>query len=218
MNFEYENLRFDSFPGEEFRLTFHPVDKKNTHMLWMEGKRGKGQWSAEISEDVSKYGPAGVPKDALFAFLRTALKAHETATTADDCAAGAEKGPMVTIKCTLDQCNKSIGLELTVKISEAWSNVYTMILAPKEVSKAEVMAAKLRDAEEEIIRLKTEVGRLMDRPIVKVSGKKWMDFWLSNCEVGREPDRFVWRCHLSILSLRFHQTLCSSWWHLQAYF
>lgn len=145
--------------------------------MWMEGKRAKTQWVAEISDDVSKYGPVGMPKEALFDFLYQGLEMRNAMDHDGhfDCAGSScsDSSAKVSVRCSLDDCSKAMTLELTVTFSRVWTNTYRFVLAWKEVSKAEIMAAKLRDAEEEIAHLKDvlktkeDMFKMNTRPIFK---------------------------------------------------
>lgn len=190
--FQFDALRFDNFPGEEFRFTFREAEKSNIHHVWMESKRAKYQWTADLADDVSKYGPSGVPANALFDFLRVALSERNFGEPVST----AEKGPQLTVTCMMDQCSKAITLELIVLFTEAWSNVYKFVLAYKEISKAEVLAAKLRDAEEEIARLKEVVGALSSRPTFKVKGGSWS----RDGELAGAHSLVVWNPAMEVLA------------------
>jgi hypothetical protein len=181
MEFQFNNLHFESFPDDIFRLhcgpDIHNTKKASGLILWMESRKTKAQWSVEVMDDVSKYGPIGIPHQVLFRSLRQALELREGADLESDCATvSSGVGAQVSVTCNIDDCSKAMTLELSMFIAEGWSNVYKFVLEWKEVSKAEVIVAKLRDAEEEIAHLKEELKKKEDklvmntRPIIQIRG------------------------------------------------
>jgi hypothetical protein len=177
MEFQFNNLHFDTFPDDEFRFYCGPdtqqsnaVKKSYGNILWMESKRTKAQWSAEVMDDVSKYGPIGIPHEALFDVLKKALE--EKQINDNDAIISKRSGTQFTLVCNMNNCSKAMELTLTMYFTEVWSNVYKFTLEAKEVSKVETIVAKLRDAEEEIVVLKEELKYLKNKPIIKFYGSK----------------------------------------------
>lgn len=78
MSFEFNNLQFDGTKGR-YRLQYKrsPTPKVKSS-LWMENRTSKQQWNMELSDDFAKYGPVGVPSEAVLEFLQQALSKCES--------------------------------------------------------------------------------------------------------------------------------------------
>jgi hypothetical protein len=167
MEFQFNNLHFESFPDDAFRLhcgnDIHNSKKASNLVLWMESRKTKAQWIAEVMDDVSKYGPIGIPLEVLFESLRQALELREgndlVALVQDNETVTSGEGAKMSVTCNIDDCSKAMTLELSMFITKGWSNVYNFVLEWKEVPRVEIIVAKLRDAEEQIEYLKEELKK-----------------------------------------------------------
>lgn len=152
--FEFNHLNLTS-PSELFRFKLDKNATSGKLKLWMENRRTKDQWEAAVDEDVSSYGPVGVPHHALFHFLEKALAQHDVGGTAP-----VEDTPItkvdVSVQCAIMN-NGFVTLTLTLVMSSLWNNEYKFLLEPRKVELIDVLKSKLVDAEEAIANLQKRV-------------------------------------------------------------
>ncbi len=67
LSLEFSQIVFPSHAKDSFRVTVSSV--REGTKIWLERKTTKEQWQNTIS-DVCECGPAGMPEEALFAFLK----------------------------------------------------------------------------------------------------------------------------------------------------
>lgn len=150
--FEFNHLSFAN-PNELFRFKLDKNFTSGKLMLWMENRHTKDQWEAAVDDDVSTYGPVGVPRHALFHFLEKALGEHEIGRVAP-----VDDTPMtvVAVACTVMN-NGYLTLALTLTMSAMWTNDYKFLLGPRKVEIVDVLKSKLVDAEEAIAALQRKI-------------------------------------------------------------
>jgi hypothetical protein len=66
-SYEFNPVKFPAHKGDVFRATVTSVD--GGVVLWLESKKTKQQWQATVS-NVADCGPAGVPEEAVFQFMK----------------------------------------------------------------------------------------------------------------------------------------------------
>eukprot|EP00981_Chlorochromonas_danica_P001650 scaffold365_cov119-Ochromonas_danica.AAC.1 len=169
MNFEFAYIKFTEYPDEEYRLVVSESEG-NKVSIWMENKKTKSQWVTELSEDIAKYGPVGPPLSALLHALQEAFssldQANKTSTTttasATATSVSSQSEGSATLSAAMNGCPKSMTLTLKVKFSPVWESSYCFKLLAKEVSRADVLEARLRDCEEQLQQQKLINARLMN--------------------------------------------------------
>lgn len=151
MDFEFGFIKFVAFPDDEYRVKASESEGKKVS-IWMENKKLKSQWEIELSEDVSKYGPAGMPLPALVYYLQNAFSRLDKSGTKPTNAASAScvSAKYITLSAAMDDCSKVMILTLKVKFSPVWESTYYFKLNNKKISKMEVLEARLRDCEENL--------------------------------------------------------------------
>lgn len=160
--FEFNHLNLTE-KHDLFRCKLDKNATTNKLMLWMENRRTKDQWEAPVEEDVTTYGPSGVPHHALFHFLEKALGKYDIGGVAS-----ADDTPLTKADVVVAVLNNGhVSISLTLTMSALWSNEYKFLLSPKTVEPIEVLASRLHDAEETINRL---IVLTHKKPLVKVSG------------------------------------------------
>lgn len=65
--YDFNHLKFSSHETDTFRASITTVADGVT--LWLESKKSKTQWQ-ETFKSIAECGPAGVPEDAIVAFLK----------------------------------------------------------------------------------------------------------------------------------------------------
>ena len=63
---DIDDNKSDDQSSSSSKISSSPVTQ---YRMWMEDKTTKKQWEALVSEDLSEYGPTGVPTKAVFDFL-----------------------------------------------------------------------------------------------------------------------------------------------------
>ena len=66
-SYDFSKTRFPSQEADIFRATISSVSEGV--LIWLESKKTKQQWQGVIT-NVAECGPAGVPEDAVVAFLK----------------------------------------------------------------------------------------------------------------------------------------------------
>jgi hypothetical protein len=74
VHYEFNNIKFSSQPTDTFRATVNTVT--DGVKLWLENKSSKSQWLVTV-KDVAECGLAGVPEDAVVAFLKVGLSVSD---------------------------------------------------------------------------------------------------------------------------------------------
>eukprot|EP01039_Chlorochromonas_danica_P006313 gene6313-6962_t len=157
MNFEFGSIKFAEYPDEEYCVKLSEAEEKKVS-LWIENKKTKSQWVTELSEDIAKYGPVGPPLSALLHALQEAFSSLDqanktsatTAATATATSVSSQSEGSATLSAAMNGCPKSMTLTLKVKFSPVWESSYCFKLLAKQVSRADVLEARLRDCEEQL--------------------------------------------------------------------
>eukprot|EP01039_Chlorochromonas_danica_P000616 gene616-668_t len=143
MNFEFGFIKFAELP-DEYRLKVSETEDKKSESedknpgsedkkpgsedkivsIWMENKKSKSQWAMELTEDVSKHGPPGIPLPALVYYLQEAFssldKSSTKSTTASSASASTSTSTSsvaenpITLSAAIGDCPKALTLTLIV--------------------------------------------------------------------------------------------------------
>jgi hypothetical protein len=124
--------------------------------IWVESKRSKKQWQLDVIDtDLVKYAsdPTGIPKIYIIAkYLTNAF-------------ARIEKSSSVDAKYEIDNKNEYINLYLTIShyiLDEPWQMYFNFKLLPKEINDTIKLESRLRDTNEEVNELKSQLIELKE--------------------------------------------------------
>lgn len=119
-----------------------------------ENKRNHQQWQCTV-EDITEHGPV-VPVEVVM----TALKMGTEALQPDASAAITESAAAVASDNMSFAEEGSLELTLTLKLTPIWSPEFIFFLRPVKLEPLDVVAATLRDAQDEITLLRNELAHL----------------------------------------------------------
>ncbi|KAG9414589.1 hypothetical protein AC1031_007996 [Aphanomyces cochlioides] len=149
---ELSAVKFVSQPGTDaFRVQVFTTDDDVPMKIWIENKRSKDQWECVV-KDVAEHAPKGakyvLPSPVVVVSLLTALSAKPKGDKEDECS--------VDLK---PESNGSVTLALTMKALKRLSAEYLFTMTRLEVATTDVLEAKIRDLQEEIVQQQTALRK-----------------------------------------------------------
>jgi len=147
-----ENVTFPSMNGV-CRVKISPAIEGKGIVVWSESKITKQQWQVTIIE-VGKFGPSGVPEEAVYSCLKATLQ--KLSENSNEIIKSSETEPTVDMEIT----DEGVSIILTLTMSGFWHPEYVFPLLPVALEQSDIFQAQLRDAQEEIAVLKSTVEEL----------------------------------------------------------
>jgi hypothetical protein len=142
------SVTFPSVPDTIFRVDLRELNQEE-YFLEIESKRTHEKWRCIIS-NISEYGPnLEIPRSVFYNFLYVAfhnimVDNNETKKSQDDPTIDLHEGKML--------------LTLTIQISKLWAPQYVFPMTPVGLEAVDMLAAQLRDMQDEITLLKREAA------------------------------------------------------------
>ncbi|KAG9414586.1 hypothetical protein AC1031_007993 [Aphanomyces cochlioides] len=145
---ELSTVKFTSQPSSDaFRVQVWTSDDDIPMKIWLENKRSKEQWEC-VTRDVAEYAPKGakyaLPSPVIVASFLTALSTKDTAK-------GKASEYSVDLKAG---SHGSMTLVFTMKAFERFTAGYAFNLTSLEIAATDMLAAKIRDLQDEVAALK----------------------------------------------------------------
>ncbi|CAN0225852.1 unnamed protein product, partial [Ectocarpus fasciculatus] len=135
--YEFSAITFPTHGASLFRATLRSVEEGV--QVWVECKKTKQQWQATVTS-VADCGPAGVPEEAIIQFLKVISSGSKVGS--DD--------PVVDFLAEGGEHS----LVLTLSVNGVWKPEFVFPMLPVGLDKMDILEAKLRDAQEEIVQLR----------------------------------------------------------------
>jgi hypothetical protein len=144
----FHNVVFPSLPNENFRITCEPPTDNSTWNLWLENRRTRLQYELSVI-CLKNYGPEDIPAPLVCYLLQKALASCEVVNDKKK-----EQEEDAQVDCVYS--TEGITINLTLNMSSLWFPVYSFVLTKKDVGEIEIIKSQLKDALEEIQKLRNE--------------------------------------------------------------
>ena len=151
----------------------------HVYRMWMEDRTTKKQWELLLSEDLSLFGPVGIPTATVFSFLASGLEEREIlASSSISDAVAARPGEKlyssavpqtvaqavvsnkasVPVEVSITETVPCLTLRLAIQFSPLWIPTFQFPLKVVDVDSMQVLEARLRDVEEKLALGKEELA------------------------------------------------------------
>lgn len=144
----FHNVVFPSLPNESFRITCEPPTENSTWKLWLENRRTRLQYELSVIS-LKNYGPEDIPAPLVCHLLQKTLATCEVVS-------GKQKEQEEDAQVDGVFSTEGITIYLTLNMSSLWFPVYSFVLTKKDVGEIEIIKSQLKDALEEIQKLRNE--------------------------------------------------------------
>jgi hypothetical protein len=153
--FSLNYVVFPSLPDTGFRVSHQMNPDEGSHEIRCENRTTHQQWQAAV-KDISDIAPEDlkIPFPVILNYFYQALVNNNNDEKSETESSKSAAASSANCSIDMENCNGGINLVLTVEITEFWCPEFTFNLLPVGLDRTDLLESQLRDAQEEIIKLK----------------------------------------------------------------